>query len=83
MAEAAAGDQRALEGLWREQAQAVIKAMPSEAKLQNAQGMGAQVSMLLYGAVAVEWAAVQQAMPHAQEAAEKKYRLGARAGAAA
>ena len=34
------------------------------------QGVGAQVGMLLYGAVAVEWAAVQQAPT------EKKHRLG-------
>ena len=58
------------EGLWRGQAQAVVQALLKEAKSQNVQGVGAQVGMLLYGAVAVEWAAVQQ------EATEKKHRLG-------
>ena len=48
------------EDLWRGQAQAVVQAMLREAKAQNIQGVGAQVGMLLYGAVAVEWAAVQQ-----------------------
>ena len=44
------------EGLWRGQVQAVVKALLSEVQLQkpelNAQGVGAQVGMLLYGAAA-------------------------------
>ena len=44
--------------------------MRKEAKAHNVQGVGAQVDMLLYGAVAVEWAAVQQAVT------EKTHRLG-------
>ena len=58
------------EGLWRGQAQAVVQAMLKEVTAQNVQGVGAQVGMLLYGAVAVEWAAVQQAVT------EKTHRLG-------
>ena len=58
------------EGLWRGQAHAVVHAMLKVAKSQNVQGVGAQVGMLLYGAVAVEWAAVQQ------DATEKRHRLG-------
>ena len=49
------------EGLWRGQAQAVVQAMLKAVKAHDVQGVGAQVGMLLYGAVAVEWAAVQQA----------------------
>ena len=58
------------EGLWQGQAQAVVQAMLKAVKAQDVQGVGAQVGMLLYGAVAVEWAAVQQA------ATEKTHRLG-------
>ncbi len=56
--------------LWREQALAVVQALLKEVKAQNVQEVGAQVGSLLYGAVAVEWAAVQQA------ATEKQHRLG-------
>ena len=58
------------ESLWREQALAVVQALLKEVKAQTVQEVGAQVGSLLYGAVAVEWAAVQQA------ATEKQHRLG-------